>query len=59
MFLSSVVEFVFGKIMATLKSKKDMNQERNVLKDCWLQVHTQDQRAHIYTGGTVVCLIID
>lgn len=59
MFLSGVMEFVFGKIMGTLKCKKDVNQERNVLKDCWLQVHPQDQRAHIYTGDTVVCLIID
>lgn len=59
MFLLGGAEPVFGKILANVKRKKDVNQETNVLKGCWLQVHSHDQRAHIYTGGAVACLILD
>lgn len=59
MFLLGGVETVLSKIMANVRRKKDVNQEINVLKGCWLQVHSHDQRAHIYTGSAVACLILD
>lgn len=36
MFLLSSVKFVFGKVLANLKCKEDVNQDRNVLKGCWV-----------------------
>lgn len=54
MFLLSGVKFVFGKVLANLKCKEDVNQDRKVLKGCWVEVCSHDQRAHIYRGSAVV-----
>lgn len=53
----SGVRFLFGKVLANLKCKEDVNQGRNVLKGCWVWVCSHDQRAHIYRGRAVVVCI--
>lgn len=41
-------------VPSNLKCKEDVNQDRKVLKGCWVEVCSHDQRAHIYRGNAVV-----
>lgn len=53
-FPLSSAKFAFGEVLANLKCKEEMNQDRNVLKGCWVWACSHDQRAHFYRASAVV-----